>query len=47
MESKGFEPLRRFPDLTVFETVPFSQTWVTFRICKTDFKQSEGEEITN
>ncbi|EJO11696.1 hypothetical protein AWRIB568_488 [Oenococcus oeni AWRIB568] len=28
MENRGFEPLRRFPDLTVFKTVPFSQTWV-------------------
>ena len=27
-ENVGFEPTRRFPDLTVFKTVPFSQTWV-------------------
>ncbi len=27
-EMVGFEPTRRFPDLTVFKTVPFSQTWV-------------------
>ena len=27
-ENVGFEPTRRFHDLTVFKTVPFSQTWV-------------------
>ena len=27
-EDVGFEPTRRFHDLTVFKTVPFSQTWV-------------------
>ena len=27
-EEKGFEPLRRFLDLPVFKTGPFSQTWV-------------------
>ena len=27
-ENVGFEPTRRFLDLTVFKTVPFSQTWV-------------------
>ena len=27
-EDEGFEPSRRFLDLTVFKTVPFSQTWV-------------------
>ena len=27
-EEKGFEPLRRFPDLPVFKTGPFNQTWV-------------------
>ena len=27
-ENGGFEPTRRFLDLTVFKTVPFSQTWV-------------------
>ena len=27
-EEKGFEPLRRFHDLLVFKTSPFSQTWV-------------------
>ena len=27
-EKKGFEPLRRLPDLPVFKTGPFSQTWV-------------------
>lgn len=32
MEDKGFEPLHEFPRLTVFETVPFSQTWVILRI---------------
>ena len=26
----GFEPTRRFTDLTVFKTVPFSRTWVIF-----------------
>ena len=29
-EEMGFEPMRRFTDLTVFKTVPFSQTWVFF-----------------
>ena len=27
-EEKGFEPLRQFPDLLVFKTSPFNQTWV-------------------
>ena len=27
-EEKGFEPLRRFLDLPVFKTGPFSRTWV-------------------
>jgi hypothetical protein len=27
-EEEGFEPPRRFPDLSVFKTDPFSQTWV-------------------
>ena len=27
-ENVGFEPTRRFLDLTVFKTVPFSRTWV-------------------
>ena len=27
-EKEGFEPPRRFPDLPVFKTGPFSQTWV-------------------
>ena len=27
-EEKGFEPLRRLPDLPVFKTGPFNQTWV-------------------
>ncbi|OSH30912.1 hypothetical protein WZ342_2646 [Enterococcus faecalis] len=27
-EDKGFEPLHDVTRLTVFETVPFSQTWV-------------------
>ena len=30
-EEVGFEPTRRFTDLTVFKTVPFSQTWVFFQ----------------
>ena len=30
-EEMGFEPMRRFTDLTVFKTVPLSQTWVFFR----------------
>ena len=30
-EDVGFEPTRRFTDLTVFKTVPFSQTWVILR----------------
>ena len=31
-EEKGFEPLRRFPDLPVFKTGPFNQTWVFLHI---------------
>ena len=31
-EKKGFEPLRRLPDLPVFKTGPFSQTWVLLHI---------------
>lgn len=31
MEDKGFEPLHELTRLTVFETVPFSQTWVILR----------------
>lgn len=31
-ERVGFEPTHRFIDLTVFKTVPFSQTWVSLRI---------------
>ena len=27
-EEKGFEPLRRLRDLSVFKTGPFNQTWV-------------------
>ena len=27
-ENEGFEPPRRFHDLPVFKTGPFSQTWV-------------------
>jgi hypothetical protein len=27
-EEKGFEPLRRLRDLSVFKTDPFNQTWV-------------------
>ena len=27
-ERKGFEPLRQLPDLPVFKTGPFNQTWV-------------------
>ena len=27
-EEKGFEPLRRFHDLSVFKTDPFNRTWV-------------------
>ena len=30
MENRGFEPLHAFTRLTVFKTVPFSQTWVIF-----------------
>ena len=29
-EEMGFEPMRRFTDLTVFKTVPLSLTWVFF-----------------
>lgn len=32
-EDEGFEPSRRFLDLTVFKTVPFSQTWVILHDC--------------
>ena len=31
-ENVGFEPTRRFPDLTVFKTDPFSRTWVYLRM---------------
>ena len=31
-EDKGFEPLHAFTRLTVFKTVPFSQTWVILRL---------------
>ena len=31
-EEKGFEPLRRFLDLSVFKTDPFNQTWVFLHI---------------
>ena len=31
-EDKGFEPLHGFTRLTVFKTVPFSQTWVILQI---------------
>lgn len=27
-EKEGFEPPRRLPDLLVFKTSPFNQTWV-------------------
>ena len=30
-EGKGFEPLRRLPDLPVFKTGPFNQTWVSLQ----------------
>lgn len=30
-ERVGFEPTHRVTDLTVFKTVPFSQTWVSLR----------------
>lgn len=30
-ERVGFEPTHRVNDLTVFKTVPFSQTWVSLR----------------
>lgn len=29
-EEMGFEPMRRFTDLTVFKTVPLNLTWVFF-----------------
>ena len=29
-EEVGFEPTRRFTDLTVFKTVPLNLTWVFF-----------------
>ena len=31
-EEKGFEPLRRFHDLSVFKTDPFNLTWVFLRM---------------
>ena len=31
-EDVGFEPTRRFTDLTVFKTVPLNLTWVIFQI---------------
>ena len=31
-EEKGFEPLRRFLDLSVFKTDPFSQAWVFLHV---------------
>ena len=31
-EDEGFEPPRQFPDLSVFKTDPFNQTWVIFRM---------------
>ena len=31
-ERKGFEPLRQLPDLLVFKTSPFNQTWVSLQI---------------
>ena len=31
-EEKGFEPLRRFLDLSVFKTDPFNRTWVFLRL---------------
>ena len=30
-ERVGFEPTHRVNDLTVFKTIPFSQTWVSLR----------------
>ena len=33
-EEKGFEPLRRFHDLSVFKTDPFNRTWVFLHIYK-------------
>ena len=30
-ERKGFEPLRQLPDLPVFKTGPFNQTWVSLQ----------------
>ena len=32
-ERKGFEPLRQLPDLPVFKTGPFNQTWVSLHKC--------------
>ena len=33
-EEEGFEPPRRFLDLLVFKTSPFSQAWVFLRVIK-------------
>ena len=33
-EEKGFEPLRRSPDLLVFKTSPFNRTWVFLHFFK-------------
>lgn len=31
-EEEGFEPPRQLPDLLVFKTSPFNQTWVFLRL---------------
>ena len=31
-EKEGFEPPRQLPDLPVFKTGPFNQTWVLLRM---------------
>ena len=39
-EEVGFEPTHRFTDLTVFKTVPLSQTWVFFHKLRTQLMNS-------
>ena len=44
-EEKGFEPLRRFHDLSVFKTDPFNRTWVFLHnnwCLRSDLNRHEG-----
>ena len=40
-EEKGFEPLRRFHDLSVFKTDPFNRTWVFLHLHKSLFQKRQ------